>query len=399
MDTKNNIEEPVPVTVTDSAAAATGPDDGDGVDGGGNTSATGGDHVDVVNNMVPKSVPWASVKVSPEDESIIQEVDDIKNACYFLMPDWKTRQSKFWLLLILACIIAAAGVVGDSAATVIGAMIVAPLMMPIQGLMVSTVLLDKNNWFFSSFMVLAGVGSSICIGAIFGAIMNESQFTKENNTEVSSRINPALTDLLGALATGTVGAIALVRKDIAGALPGVSISISLVPPLIVCGLMLSIQDFPSALGSFLLWFTNFLCIQVMGIVTMYVYGIHTTARRHGARLTRAAFLVCVAALCLTAIPLYFTSQRLAAEADGKTCIENLLGPIVEEQGWRMKVVVTRAISAEDSIKNTVLSAAVTIVGPPPFPDFDTDIGDVVAEACPDVNEFELTYVPALFFEL
>mmetsp|Transcript_39286 Transcript_39286/g.94997 ORF Transcript_39286/g.94997 Transcript_39286/m.94997 type:complete len:264 (+) Transcript_39286:133-924(+) len=210
MDTKNNIEEPVPVTVTDSAAAATGPDDGDGVDGGGNTSATGGDHVDVVNNMVPKSVPWASVKVSPEDESIIQEVDDIKNACYFLMPDWKTRQSKFWLLLILACIIAAAGVVGDSAATVIGAMIVAPLMMPIQGLMVSTVLLDKNNWFFSSFMVLAGVGSSICIGAIFGAIMNESQFTKENNTEVSSRINPALTDLLGALATGTVGAIALV---------------------------------------------------------------------------------------------------------------------------------------------------------------------------------------------
>jgi len=137
----------------------------------------------------------------------------------------------------------------------------------------------------------------------------------------------------------------------------------------------------------------------MGIVTMYVYGIHTTARRHGARLTRAAFLVCVAALCLTAIPLYFTSQRLAAEADAKTCIENLLGPIVEEEGWRMKVVVTRAISGEDSPKYTAVSATVAIVGPPPFPDFDTDIGDVVAEACPDVNEFELTYVPALFFEL
>jgi len=137
----------------------------------------------------------------------------------------------------------------------------------------------------------------------------------------------------------------------------------------------------------------------MGIVTMYIYGINSKARRHGARLTRVAFLVCFAALCLTAIPLYFTSQRLAAEADGKTCIENLLGPIVEEEGWRMKVVVTRAISGEDSPKYTAVSATVAIVGPPPFPDFDTDIKAEVTEACPDVKEFELTFAPALFFEL
>ena len=85
-------------------------------------------------------------------------------------------------------------------------------MMPIQGLMVSTVLMDRNNWWFSLFMVFAGVTTTVCIGAIFGAIMNDSLFTKENNSQVSSRINPALTDLLGALATGTVGAVALVRR-------------------------------------------------------------------------------------------------------------------------------------------------------------------------------------------
>jgi hypothetical protein len=64
---------------------------------------------------------------------------------------------------------------------------------------------------FSLFMVTAGVGTTICIGSIFGAFMTDGLFDKENNSQVSSRINPALTDLLGALATGTVGAIALVN--------------------------------------------------------------------------------------------------------------------------------------------------------------------------------------------
>ena len=140
----------------------------------------------------------------------------------------------------------------------------------------------------------------------------------------------------------------------------------------------------------------------MGIVTMYIYGIHNKAKRQAARQIRVAFLVCLGALGITAVPLYFTSQRLAAESEAKICIENLLTPVVEEAGWRMKVVVTRAVSNDDSIRETVLSASVTVVGPPPFPDFENnvdDLGALITESCPDVKEFELTYAPALFYEL
>jgi hypothetical protein len=54
----------------------------------------------------------------------------MREAVFFDGPNARSRYSRFWLLLILASIIASAGVVADSTATVIGAMIVAPLMTP-----------------------------------------------------------------------------------------------------------------------------------------------------------------------------------------------------------------------------------------------------------------------------
>ena len=59
---------------------------------------------------------------------------DMRASVFFEGAEMSTKLSRFWLLLCLASVIAAAGVVADSAATVIGAMIVAPLMMPILGI-------------------------------------------------------------------------------------------------------------------------------------------------------------------------------------------------------------------------------------------------------------------------
>jgi uncharacterized membrane protein len=56
--------------------------------------------------------------------------DEIRDAVYLFTADAAAKQSRFWLLLVLATVIATAGVIGDSTATVIGAMIVAPLARP-----------------------------------------------------------------------------------------------------------------------------------------------------------------------------------------------------------------------------------------------------------------------------
>ncbi len=100
--------------------------------------------------------------------TVTPDIDRIRDSVFFEGPDASQRISRFWILLILAAIIAAAGVVADSTATVIGAMIVAPLMTPILGTMLSVVLADRTNLVRSILLVAAGAATAIAIGWLIG---------------------------------------------------------------------------------------------------------------------------------------------------------------------------------------------------------------------------------------
>jgi hypothetical protein len=132
--------------------------------------------------------------------SIQVDLASMKDTVYFLFPDKKDRLSRFWILLILAAIIATSGIASDSAATVIGAMIVAPLMTPILGTMLSIVLLDGKNFLFSILLCTTGIGTCILIGYVYGLALNDDIIRKENNSQVAGRVQPRLTDLIGAIA-------------------------------------------------------------------------------------------------------------------------------------------------------------------------------------------------------
>lgn len=154
----------------------------------------------------------------------------MSDALYVYSHDTANRKrSKFWVLLILSAAIAAAGILLDSTATVIGAMIVAPLMTPILGTAFALVLSDRRNVFRSAGLVLAGALSVIVVAYLFG-VADPASVVAETNDQVAARVSPGIIDLCAALATGVVGAFALVRSDVSDTLPGVAIAISLVPP-------------------------------------------------------------------------------------------------------------------------------------------------------------------------
>ena len=107
----------------------------------------------------------------------------------------------FWVLLVLAAVIASAGVVGDSVATVIGAMIVAPLMTPILGTVLSIVTGDRVNLARSLGLVVAGAVTVVGISWLFGKIV-AGPIVADTNSQVAGRVHPQLIDLIAALATG-----------------------------------------------------------------------------------------------------------------------------------------------------------------------------------------------------
>ena len=111
--------------------------------------------------------------------------------------DRGSKQSQFWVLLALSGVIATAGVASDSTATVIGAMIVAPLMTPILGTAFSLVLADRSRMAQSFLVVLGGVLLVVAIG--YGAGLLEPLDTlTDANAQVTGRVSPKLIDLIAA---------------------------------------------------------------------------------------------------------------------------------------------------------------------------------------------------------
>ncbi|WTW98405.1 DUF389 domain-containing protein [Streptomycetaceae bacterium NBC_01309] len=237
-------------------------------------------------------------------------------ATLFIEKSWRSPSStRFWGLLVLAAVIASAGVVADSTATVIGAMIVAPLMTPILGSALAVVLADRPRLVRSVLLVVGGALLVVAVGFLVGW-MTAPPDDFASNSQVAARISPRLIDLVAALATGTVGAFALVRSDISDTLPGVAIAISLVPPLAVTGLLLRVGRYHDAGEAALLFGTNVAAIVATGTTVFLVYGVRVAARstdlRVGELRGRTLVVVC-AMLLLIAVPLTTGTRAVARD--------------------------------------------------------------------------------------
>jgi uncharacterized hydrophobic protein (TIGR00271 family) len=250
------------------------------------------------------------------------------------------KLSRFWLLLVLSGVIATAGVVADSTATVIGAMIVAPLMTPILGIVLAVVLGDRVNLLRSVVLVVAGAAAVVAIAWAMGHLVSLS-VVADTNSQVAGRVQPRLIDLVAALATGAVGSVALARSDISDTLPGVAIAISLVPPLAVVGLTLESGATGQAAGALLLFATNVSAILFSGVVVMSLFRVAevaaaaaTTPELERAR-RRRAFVLVAASVVVVAVPLTLTSRRITTDALHLQDVTAVATDWAERDGWRL----------------------------------------------------------------
>ncbi len=220
------------------------------------------------------------------------------------------RLTNFFTLLIFATIIATYGVLSGSTATVIGAMIVAPLMGPIMAT-TAAVVMGSSHRALRAFG-LTVIGILVVIGASFllSWVVPDITISFESNQEIASRINPGLYALLTALAAGGVGAFITSRSEIADSMGGVAIAISLVPPLCVVGIALQQGQLDAAWGAMLLFLTNYLAILLAGGLALLILGLGKLgmAREQG-RVRRSGLVLFVVGTLLVTIPLTISSVQ------------------------------------------------------------------------------------------
>ena len=224
--------------------------------------------------------------------------------------DVRAKRTGFVIMLLLSGVIAIAGIIGDSTATVIGAMIIAPLSTPILGIAAGIVTGRASLVGRSVLWLLGGMVAVVILGALLSyTVPDPQQLT--TNPQVTSRTAPTLMDLLAAFATGLAGAFAMCRRDLSNILPGVAISISLVPPLGVVGVSLGQGQFDAAFGASMLFLSNVVALIIAGSLVFTLAGYPRDPEAVVGANRRRAYTVVGVLTAVVAIPLVVNSLIIA----------------------------------------------------------------------------------------
>lgn len=311
---------------------------------------------------------WVQSRPNTADDRV-----QLYDKVFFEGEEGPRRLSRFFALMGFATAIAAFGVVADSTAVVIGAMLVAPLMTPLMGTSLALVMGWPRRVVYTGLVALAGIGLSIGLSVVFGWMVG-FEVSSVLNSQVASRISPNLVDLVIAMAAGGAGAFALSRPDVSDSLPGVAVAIALVPPLAVIGLMISQSDWPEAVGALLLFTTNLVAILLIGGLVFVFTGVVPLFQisNNSQRIKKTLGLVAILGVLVIAV-LGVSSNEFQAQAQGKAAVEETVVAYIE--GTELE---------KGAITVSASKISVTLTGPEPPAEPETltqsiqdDMGDDV----------------------
>lgn len=176
----------------------------------------------------------------------------------------------FVIMNVLATIVGSYGLLVDSSAVVIGAMLIALLLGPIIGIALGVV--DGDRMLLQRALKAEAAGTLVVLGIAFviGYIHRDVPL----GHEIMARTAPSIFDLIIAVAGGAAGAYAIASPRVGAGLAGVAIATALVPPLAASGLLLARGAWTPASGAFLLFFVNLVAIQTSSSIVLWVLGYH-----------------------------------------------------------------------------------------------------------------------------
>lgn len=209
----------------------------------------------------------------------------------------------YLVLIALSCVVAANGLIRDSAAMVIGAMVIAPILGPNVGLALATTLGDKALMKRSMISIIYGFSIGMILSIVMGMIFPFDASVYE----ISSRTSVSFADIALGLAAGVAGCLSFTR-GISAAVIGVMVAVALLPPMVATGLLIGAGQFDLAFGAALLTFIYIICVNLAGVLTFFLQGIRPESfleRREGEELSRYALIIWGTLLFILSVVIYF----------------------------------------------------------------------------------------------
>lgn len=337
-------------------------------------------------DQLPAPVAELSVAPSLVEAGITREeadlLDYIVDQVYFYGEERWDRLVRFSVLIVLSTMIAAFGLLADSVAVVIGAMLVAPLMTPIMGTAVSLVLTEANRLVASARTVAGGALGAIGVGWFIALIASGGITTTNIPGEVLGRTAPGLLDLGIAIAAGLAGGYLLVDRKAAASAAGVAIAVALVPPLATVGICLELGAFSLAAGALLLFGTNFVAIVLAAsgvILAMRVIprGFLRVRFQH----LRIGFAVVLLAVIAVSIPLAIHTSDVVEEER----FRRLVVRSVEE--WDPRSAIISMDTETDGVWSVALQLSVAADRSPTW-----ELADIITEESGHVIDLDVRFV-------
>lgn len=182
----------------------------------------------------------------------------------------------FFLLTILSVLMAVFGLLLNSVAVIIGSMLIAPLLSPILGVSLGVVMADGRLIFRSLWTLAKAIAWSIPSAAIATLLFaSQAGLDRSFNSEILARTEPSILYIGVAVVAGLAASFAMIKPHLNASLPGVAISVALIPPLAVTGIGLARFNWPMMTDSFILFLINavsivFASMVVFSLMNLYV---------------------------------------------------------------------------------------------------------------------------------
>ena len=187
-----------------------------------------------------------------------------------------TPSQDFFFMIILSILTATFGLLLNSAAIIIGSMLIAPMLYPILSLSLGMIMSDSkliSRALYTTLKALVlGIGAAFLATLLFNSQLNEV------TPEILSRTQPTLPYLIVAIIAGFAGSFALVKPKLNETLPGIAISVALIPPIAVTGIGIAKLSWTVVSGSLLLFLVNTTGIIFASLITFSMMNFYVKRR-------------------------------------------------------------------------------------------------------------------------